>query len=47
MANAAEVYPDNLCKHMVQGLLDQMKLDARLVKGGVGSVMCSEEGTSK
>jgi len=41
-AKRAEVYPDELCFRILEGLVDQMKMDGRLQSGGIGAV-CPEE----
>ena len=42
-AKAAEVYPEELCKEIVKGLIEQMEVDGRIIKGGIGAVMPSED----
>ena len=43
VAKGAEAHPDELCSKTAQGLKNQMKNDGRLVEGGNGSAMWSEE----
>jgi len=40
-AKEAEVYPKELCKEIIKGLIEQMESDKRLIRGGVGAVMPS------
>jgi len=42
-AHRAEVYPDELCYRIIQGLMDTMKMDGRIHADGVGAVMAEEE----
>ena len=43
-AKRAEVYPDELCYEILQGLIEQMKLDKRLLGNGcLGSVGSTDE----
>ena len=39
---AAESYPEDLCKEVIRGLRDQMGIDGRLHKTGIGSVFAIE-----
>ena len=41
-AKAAEVYPDELCKAIVRGLMEQMRQDGRIGAEGIGSIAPSE-----
>jgi len=42
-ARRAEAYPDELCFRILQGLIEQMKIDGRIQTGGIGAVMKEEE----
>ena len=39
----SEVYPEELCKEIVRGLKDQMKVDGRMTDEGLGTVCAVEE----
>ena len=41
-ARRAEVYPDELCYHIVKGLMKQMKKDGRMSEGQIGIVAAEE-----
>jgi hypothetical protein len=43
-ARRAQVYPDELCRHIILGLKDQMMHDGRLGKGLIGAVDRIDEG---
>ena len=42
-AERAEVYPDELCYRILNGLIKTMKRDVRPQPGHVGSVLCEDE----
>ena len=44
-AKRAEVYPEQLCREILIGLLDQMKMDKRINSGQLGSIAKYEEET--
>ena len=37
-AKRAEIYPDQLCREILIGLLEQMRADGRISSGGIGSI---------
>ena len=39
----SEVYPERLCKEIIRGLKDQMKVDGRMTDEGLGTVCAVEE----
>ena len=41
-ARKAEVYPDELCKSILNGLVKQMKEDGRMMNEGIGTVTAVE-----
>ena len=41
-AKSAEVYPDELCKDILKGLTNQMKVDERIGLGKIGAVVPDE-----
>ena len=42
-AHRAEVYPDEMCLKIFEGLIEQMKRDGRIHSDGIGMVMSEEE----
>jgi hypothetical protein len=47
-AKRAEVYPEQLCREILLGLIDQMRVDGRLLGGGcLGSVGPCDENTTE
>ena len=47
-AKRAEVYPEQLCREILLGLVDQMRVDGRLLGNGcLGSVVKCDEGTQE
>ena len=42
-AKQAEIYPDELCKQIVKGVVDQMREDGRIREGQIGSVVAEEK----
>lgn len=42
-ARRAEVYPDEVCFKIMRGLMNQMKKDGRIQRGGIGAVMAEDE----
>ena len=43
-ARRAQVYPDELCREILLGLMDQMRLDGRIEPGLLGMICPTEEG---
>ena len=42
-----EIYAEDICKEVIRGLHDQMKVDGRLQDTGVGCVFAMEEGETE
>jgi len=48
MLKRAEIYPEQLCREILLGLIDQMKVDGRLLgNGGLGSVVQCDDSTQE
>ena len=46
-AQRAQVYPDELCREILLGLMDQMKADGRIEPGLLGMICPTEEGAEE
>ena len=42
-----QVYPDGLCRAIIEGLKKQMRIDGRVSSEGPGVVMLTEEGSKR